>query len=81
MNEITSLSYKRNYQKQWVDCPYCDYRVKEKGSLTVHLANRHNNGVKWHECPYCNFKTKWRSSLTRHLASKHGRVGKARNGK
>jgi len=26
---------------KWHECPYCEYKAKEKGCLKKHLANKH----------------------------------------
>ena len=38
----------------------CDYRAKEKGSVTGHLAYVHDIGVKWHYCSEegCEYRAK-----------------------
>ncbi|MFQ5980096.1 MAG: C2H2-type zinc finger protein [Candidatus Heimdallarchaeota archaeon] len=56
---------------KWHPCPHCDYKAKQKGNLTIHLAHTHDIGVTWHPCPHCDYKTKHKISLTKHFAAKH----------
>ena len=55
-------------------CSVCGFRAKHKGTVTRHLADRHNIGVIWHPCTVsgCGFRAKQKPHLTRHLADRHG---------
>ena len=55
----------------WHKCHICNYRTKQKGHITRHLAAAHEIDVQWHKCHLCSFQAKQKSHVTRHLADKH----------
>ena len=71
---LVQTAKRKRGQDDKFKCPKCEYKAKQKGNLTTHLANKHGIDVQWHHCqqPGCEYKAKEKGKLTRHLANKHG---------
>ena len=52
-------------------CRYCEYRVIEKGTLSLHVQAVHEDVKLKLPCTHCNYKASSKSILTQHRRSVH----------
>ena len=56
-----------------LECSLCDYKVREKIMLKMHIDSIHlglGTGVNF-DCPHCPYSSKQKGHLNRHINSKH----------
>jgi len=53
------------------NCPHCEFKAKERSSLTIHLSYKHKRVIKWYFCPFDDYKVTNRDTLNAHMVNKH----------